>query len=323
MESWKRGNWNSLTKEERRKQVNGLLEMLPAGFEWLRTETFERFGQTRDVEVFACKGREFVFVPGDTAIAGWTGIDKRSAGETPVRQRLLALFEKQFQGTSEEASAYLSKLMSPVREVTIRPLLVERQTTSAGWYPFSIDELDPEEDADVLEEIERFRGMPQHSLEIYQYLRLERHGEDVRLYLFDDSETFEEWSEVEIEAGFALPTEDEWEVLYGAGASTLFPWGDGIDESMRLKHFARGPHELELPNSLGLCFPGDPYVKELVLTPGGYTGKGGDGGNNIHGGLGPLLGYLPTATAFRDPHEQELDWPDLLDCLVYRRIVRL
>lgn len=315
--------WDVLTRQEKQQQIQELLQRLPSGFEWLRAETFARFGQAREIEIFAYQGREFAFVPGDTATIGWTGADEQSSSETPVRQQLRALLEQLLAVSPQEAGTHLDRMMSPLREVAIGPLLVERQTTSAGWYPFSIDELDPEEDADVLEEIERFRGMPQHSLEIYQYLRLERHGENIRLYLFDDSETFEEWSEVEIEAGFALPTEDEWEVLYGAGASTLFPWGDGIDESMRLKHFARGPYELELPNSLGLCFPGDPYMKELVLTADGYTGKGGDGGNNIHGGLGPLLGYLPTATAFRDPHEQELDWPDLLDCLVYRRVVRV
>lgn len=318
MELWKRRDWERSTKAEQQQQRGKLFERLTAGFEWLRTETFERFGQTRDNEVFAYQGSEFVFVPGDIVTLGWTGIE-----ESSVRQRLLAFFEQQFQGTTQEARTYLSKLMSPVREVAFGPLLVERRTVSAGWYPFSIDELDAEEDADVLEEIERFRPMPQQSFEIYQYLRLERIGEDIRLYLFDDSETFEEWSEAELESGFALLTEDEWEALYGAGASTLFPWGDDIDGSMRLKHFGPGPHELELPNSLGLCFPGDPYVKELVLTPDGYTGKGGDGGLNIHGGLGPLLGYLPTATAFRDPYEQELDWPELLDSLVYRRVVRL
>ncbi|MEJ8303331.1 hypothetical protein [Saccharibacillus sacchari] len=323
MDSWNRQQWNALTKDERQKQIENLLRQLPSGFEWLRTETFERFGQTRENEVFAYQGREFVFVPGDTARLGWTGIEPSSAAETPARRRLLAFFEQQLQATSQEASTYLNKLMSPIREVSTGPMLVERQTLSAGWYPFEIDELDPEEDADLLEEVERFRSMPQQSLEIYQYLRLERNGDDIRLHLFDDSETFEEWSEAEVEAGFDLLTEDEWETVYGAGATTLFPWGDEIGESMRLKHFAQAPYELELPNSLGLCFPGDPYIKELVLAPDGYTGKGGDGGNNIHGGLGRLLGYLPTATAFRDPYEQELDWPELLDCLVYRRVVRL
>lgn len=323
MELWRRRGWGQLTKEERQEQREEILKRLPSGFEWLRTEAFERFGQCRDNEVFAHKGSEFVFVPGDTVRVGWTGINELDAGETPMRKRLLMLFEQQLQATPEEAVTYLNKLMSPVREVTIEPMLVECRSTSAGWYPFSIADLDAEEDIDMLEEIERFHSMPQRSLEIYQYLRLERNGEDLQLELFDDSESFEEWSEAQLEAGFTLLNEDEWEALYSAGASTLFPWGDDLGESMRLKHFGPGPYELEQPNSLGLCFSGDPYLKELVLTSDGYTGKGGDGGSNIHGGLGPLLGYLPTATAFRDPYEQELDWPELLDGLVYRRVVRL
>ena len=319
MPAWNRQAWSLLTTAKKNKKMAELGERLPAGFEWLRTETFERFGRTTETGVFAYRNREFVFVPGDTATVGWAGPDQDPAGEPTA---LSGIFEQRFGLSAAEADAHLKRLMSPLREVAIGPMLVERRTSSAGWYPFSIEELD-EEDTDILEEIERFRSMPEQSLEIHQYLRLERIGEEIRLELFDDSETFEEWTEGEIEDGFDLLTEDEWEALYGAGARTLFPWGDDIDDSMRLKHFDRAPHELERPNGLGLCFPGDPYQKELVRTPGGYAGKGGDGGSHIHGGLGRFLGYLPVATAFRDPNEHELEWADLLDCLVYRRIVRL
>lgn len=299
MEAWNRGAWRQLSVEQKQTAMQELVERLPAGFKWLRLEKFERYGQSLETGVFMYEAGEYVFVPGDTVTLGRSEVHKYAE-------------------------------MSPVREAVIGPLLVQRSPQSAGWYECPLDRLDPEEDEDVLEAIEEFRQGPHTSYEYSQSFRLERDSDRVVVFLFDNSESFGEWSEAELPEGFTLPTEDEWEYLYGAGARTLFPWGDGIDEAMRLRHVSRAsqgdasePYPLELPNAFGLCFPGDPYKKELVLTPDGITGKGGDGGCNLHGGLGVALGYLPTATAYRDPHESELEWEDLLDCLVYRRVVRL
>ncbi|MEK5032558.1 SUMF1/EgtB/PvdO family nonheme iron enzyme [Paenibacillus sp. FSL R7-0302] len=299
MEAWNRATWGQLTNEEKKHRMQEVIKQLPAGFIWLRLERFERYGQSIETGVFRYEDSEYVYVPGDTLTLG-------------------------------RADAHMYAEMSPVREAVIGPVLVQRHPISAGWYEYAVEELDPEEDRDILEAIEEFRQGPHTSYEYSQYFRLERDGEQIVVFLFDDSESFEEWYESELPEGFTLPTEDEWEYLYSAGARTLFPWGEEIDESIRLRHVSgsaetgnSGPYPLELPNAFGLLFPGDPYKKELVLTPDGITGKGGDGGCNLHGGQGVALGYLPTATAFRDPYEAELDWPDLMDCLVYRRIVRL
>ncbi|MEK4043027.1 SUMF1/EgtB/PvdO family nonheme iron enzyme [Paenibacillus sp. FSL H8-0048] len=299
MEAWNRPRWGQLTVEEKMHTMQEVLKQLPAGFKWLRLERFERYGQSLETGVFLYEGSEYVFVPGDSVTLG-------------------------------RSEVHMYAKMSPVREAVIGPLLVQRQPVSAGWYECPLDRLDAEEDEDVFEAIEEFRQGPHTSYEYSQSFRLERDGDQVVVFLFDDSESFGEWRETELPEGFTLPTEDEWEYLYGAGVRTLFPWGDEIDTSMRLRHVsgsseanAEDPYPLELPNAFGLCFPGDPYKKELVLTEGGITGKGGDGGSNLHGGQGVALGYLPTATAFRDPYESELEWEDLLDCLVYRRVVRL
>lgn len=317
--------WNDLSSEIKQQRMSELEATLPKGFEFVRTETFERFGQSSETGVFLYEGAEFLFVPGDEAALGWDG-ESIDAG-------LLETFGRSFGMSPEEAKTALRSQMSPVREVSIRPMLVERAFSSAGWFDYDPSKLDPEEDDDLLEELERFRQMPQQSLEIYQFARMERIEGEIRLQLFDDSETYEEWREDLIADPFDLPTEDEWEYVYAAGARTLFPWGDRIEPSMRLKYFSGGEvspdggpvvYDLEQPNVFGLRFPGDPYRKELVVAQnGGVRGKGGDGGTSLHGGLGRELGYLPVATAFRDPYEHELDWPELLDGLVYRRIVRL
>ncbi|WP_172254479.1 hypothetical protein [Saccharibacillus deserti] len=67
---------------------------------------------------------------------------------------------------------------------------------------------------------------------------IERDGGSLKLYRFDESESFEEWCEANIGVGLDLPSEDEWEYLYGAGCRTLFPWGSEIGPSMRPRHLS-------------------------------------------------------------------------------------
>ena len=49
---------------------------------------------------------------------------------------------------------------------------------------------------------------------------------------------------------------------------------------------------MEQPNFFGLSIAYDPYKRELVDGKT-LTTCGGDGGCNVCGGMGPLLGYLP------------------------------
>ena len=79
---------------------------------------------------------------------------------------------------------------------------------------------------------------------------------------------------------------------------TLFPWGDGLDYSMRLHWFEdmdedeNRPYDMEEPNFFGLSIAYDPYMREVVQADR-LTTCGGDGGCNICGRLGPFLGFLP------------------------------
>ncbi|QDH20243.1 formylglycine-generating enzyme family protein [Saccharibacillus brassicae] len=333
MENWTRPAWSRLTAQEKTRQMELLCTRLPVGFEWIGLETFERFGLSTKTGLFACEDTEFVFVPGDTVTLGWDAVPDTAEPLSGTHRQMLHLL-RELGVPPEETEARMRDWVSPVRRAEIRPMLVERRCVSAAWNEWPIGELDPAEDADMLKAVEAFRQSPHSSLESDQEYLLEREHDSIRLYAFDDSEHFEEWSAGNIGAGLDLPSEDEWEYLYGSGSRTFFPWGDDIDPSMRLRHLpsaASGAYDLERPNAydleqpngFGLCFPGDPYKKELVRTAGGWTGKGGDGGSNVHGGFGPFASYLPTGTFFRDPFEPELDWSEWLSSLVFRRIVRL
>ena len=120
-----------------------------------------------------------------------------------------------------------------------------------------------------------------------------------------------------------LPTCDEWEHACGGGAATLFRWGDDspmdfyptdtcaehrflkLIWALSLGKFAYKPPPAkwnlhQRPNLFGLRIADDPYRSDLVSD--GPLALGGDGGCNICGGAGFFLGWLPLATAFRNPY---------------------
>jgi hypothetical protein len=86
--------------------------------------------------------------------------------------------------------------------------------------------------------------------------------------------------------GAALPSPDQWEYCRGAGASTLWAWGDTEEPAP------------DWPGTgFDLTFDLDPYDYEL--TDDEAVLCGGDGGSAACGGVGRFLAALPQATAYR------------------------
>lgn len=331
-----RATWNNQTSEYKEELLRELNARLPAGFTFLKMERFERFGLELETGIFVYEGCEFVYVPGDRVTLGWEqwaiGPDEETKGE----------LESGLEDLSREPAELehvLREQMSPVREADIGPLLIERQTRLVAWYEVELDDLDPEEDSDVLEALELVKSSNYGSYEQHQSFRLDKEDGRIRIWLFADSPSQQAWAKDELPDGFDLLTEEEWEYVYGGGRRTLFPWGDSFDYRMKVRHFGElNPEQkeqgepavsdrafdLEESSGMGLQFLGDPYKQELTVSPEGLVrGKGGDGGALICGGMGVTWGYVPVATYYRDPYEEELEWEDRAEYLHYRRIVRL
>ncbi|MFF8595047.1 hypothetical protein ACF061_27075 [Streptomyces sp. NPDC015220] len=97
--------------------------------------------------------------------------------------------------------------------------------------------------------------------------------------------------------GLRMPSPDEWEHACGAGADTLFRWGDDCPLDRVPCVDTTGPHNLT--SAFGLRIAHDIYSVELSSDTGAV--HGGDGGESVCGGYGRLLAWLPLATANRNP----------------------
>ncbi|MET9464598.1 hypothetical protein ABZY44_07170 [Streptomyces sp. NPDC006544] len=123
--------------------------------------------------------------------------------------------------------------------------------------------------------------------------------------------------------GLRMPSADEWEHACGAGARTLFRWGDDCPLEEPSWGGTDGPRSQ--PNAFGLRIAYDAYAAELSADPGAV--HGGDGGEAVCGGYGSLLGWLPLATANRNPSMAEFaygpDGEDVVEAFSTRPVLSL
>ncbi|WP_330300428.1 hypothetical protein [Streptomyces sp. NBC_00503] len=123
--------------------------------------------------------------------------------------------------------------------------------------------------------------------------------------------------------GLRRPTSDEWEHACGAGAATLFRWGDDCPLDRIPYGDPTGPHSRL--GAFGLRIAYDTYSAEL--TSDVTAVHGGDGGESVCGGYGNLLAWLPLATANRNPAMAEFvygpDGEDLCEDFSTRPVLPL
>jgi hypothetical protein len=328
---WTRIEFENALAAEKEAWLKKLVQSLPDGFSYKGLAAFERFGSALEKGIFLYEDCEFVFVPGDAATLGW---EKWQDGMDEATEEEFRAVLNEYD--VEDGTLFLKSMMSPVRNAVIPPMLAERYARPIGWIEISDQDEEAYDYEDFHEELEKFKNSSYNEYTCYNSFKFVREQDAVRSYVFDEELTYEGLVEELSSEGFGLPTEEQWEYLFGGGCRTLFPWGDSFDYSLRVKYFGNeneekptgknddGGYDLEKPNGFGLCFAGDPYQYELISGETSYLLKGGDGGAMLCGGSGLLMGYLPAvAPYYRDPYAQELDWEDLLDHLSIRRVVVL
>ena len=305
--------------ETTKKQA--LMESLAARYNmtFLGLHTFDRWGQNCTTGIFKKDGREFVFVPGDTVTLGWeqfaVGLNQES------REELEYLFrEWEMERDPEEM---IRESMAPARQVAIGPMLVGRELEEINWEPVKLE--DPRLRSEWLEDFRQFALTDRDSLTLAGRARFERDSDSWQVSLYHEVDYLDFQNRLQ-KQGFSLLTADEWAYLCGGGCRTLFPWGDGLDYSMRLRWFEdmdedeNRPYDMEEPNFFGLSIAYDPYMREVVQADR-LTTCGGDGGCNICGGLGPFLGFLPCSPHCKPEVQEDNELNGDYD--FYRPIIRL
>ena len=303
-------------------EKQALMERLAARYDmtFLSLQSFDRWGQSCTTGVFEKDGREFVFVPGDTVTLGW---DHFAVGLNPESRWELDYLFREWEMEPRDPEELIRESMAPVRQVRIGPMLAGRELEELCWEPVALD--DPRLRPEWLEEFRQFALTGRDSLTLVGHARFERDGDGWQAALYHRMDYSDFRSQLE-KQGLSLPTADEWAYLCGGGCRTLFPWGDGLDYSMRLHHFedmeeaGDRPYDMEEPNFFGLSIAYDPYMREIVKAEQ-FTTCGGDGGCNICGGMGMFLGYLPCSPHCKPEvqEDKELDG----DYDFYRPIIRV
>ena len=298
-----------------------LMERLAARYDmaFLGLHTFDRWGQSCTTGVFEKDGREFVFVPGDTVTLGW---DHFAVGLNPdSRWELDYLFQEW--EMEQDPEEMIRESMASVRQASIGPMLMGRELEELCWELVALD--DPRLRPEWLEEFRQFALTGRDSLTLVGHARFERDGDGWQAALYHRMDYSDFLSQLE-QQGLSLPTADEWAYLCGGGCRTLFPWGDGLDYSMRLHHFedmeeaGDRPYDMEEPNFFGLSIAYDPYMREIVKAEQ-FTTCGGDGGCNICGGLGIFLGFLPCSPHCKPEVQEDKELNGDYD--FYRPIIRV
>ncbi|MCI8401830.1 MAG: hypothetical protein HFI38_07045 [Lachnospiraceae bacterium] len=311
-------HFEKIDRDEKMIRMRTLAEQYGLLFKGL--QPFSRWGQGCTTGVFEKDGRELVFVPGNTITLGWEqfseGLDENNLAE------LNYIFgEYEYRGTPED---FIREDMAPVRQVTISPMLAGRELEEIGWEPVDFQDSRLLEHPDWLKEFEDHKRSGMRGLNLVGHARFDYIDGQWRAYLYHDV-TYPQLKELLHRQGYSLPTADEWAYLCGGGCRTLFPWGDGLRSDMHLLHFEspeseNEPYDMEEPNFFGLSIAYDPYMREVVEADT-FTTCGGDGGCNICGGMGPLLGFLP-CSPHRKPEVQEDDMLDI-DFDFCRPIIRV
>ena len=285
---------------------------------------FEKYTYT--AEFRSKEGIEFVFVPGESIKLGidfkgrkpseifneenlydlaYSFIDEHE-DETDSQDYITRIKEKlednEFVSTIED---YLNNNFSKEEIILIHPLLVQKDYSETCWKNILDEELKENKEWQTMIENAEQKGISE--ITVHKSICLYKENESWHGKVYRESK-FKELLQDITDNDYFLPTKREWEYLAGKGCRTIFPWGNNMDFSMKLRHIELMDDEeeyaLEKENFFGIYIADDPYCREIVYDDGVFSYKGGDGGRNICGGMGPVWGYFPVSLYFEEKDEE-------------------
>ena len=314
---------STLEKQELLNNLAGIYNL-----DLLCFKEFSTFGKSTYTAEFRSKeGIEFVFVPGESVKLGidfkgrkpseifneenlydlaYSFIDEyedETDNQDSITEKIKEKLEdNEFVSTIED---YLNNNFSKEETILIHSMLVQKDYSETCWKDILDDELkENKEWKKMIEDAEK-KGISEITVHRSICLYKENGSWHGKLY----RETmFKELLQGITDTGFSLPTKREWEYLAGKGCRSIFPWGNNMDFSMKLRHIEfmddDEGYALEKENFFGLYIADDPYCREIVYDDGLFSYKGGDGGRNICGGLGTVWGYFPVSPYFENKDEE-------------------
>ena len=317
--------YDSLSTLEKQELLNNLADIY--NMDLLCFKEFSAFNKSTYTAEFRSKeGIEFVFVPGESVKLGidfkgrkpseifneenlydlaYSFIDEYE-DETDSQDYITRIKEKledgEFISTIED---YLDNNFSKEETVLIHPMLVQKDYSETCWKDILDDELKENKEWQAKIEDAEKKGIS--GITVYKSICLYKENGSWHGKLYKET-TFNKLLQDIKDKGYSLPTKREWEYLSGKGYRSIFPWGNNMDFSMKLRHIEfmddDKEYSLEKENFFGLYIADDPYCREIVYDDGVFSYKGGDGGRNICGGLGSVWGYFPVSPYFENKDEE-------------------
>ena len=316
--------YDSLSVFEKQELLNNIAGIY--NMDLLCFKEFSAFGKSTYTAEFRSKeGIEFVFVPGERVKLGidFKGrkpseifnkenleylayvfideedeTDSKYSIEDKIKEKL---DDNEFVSTIED---YLNNNFSKEETVLIHPMLVQKDYSETCWKDILDDEFKENKEWQTMIENAEQKGISE--ITVHKSICLYKENESWHGKLYKET-TFNNLLQDIKDKGYSLPTKREWEYLAGKGCRSIFPWGNNMDFSMKLRHIEfmddDEEYSLEKENFFGLYIADDPYCREIVYDDGVFSYKGGDGGRNICGGMGPVWGYFLVSPYFENKDE--------------------
>ncbi|GAA1420984.1 hypothetical protein [Catellatospora coxensis] len=303
--------WMDLDDDEARRVALAIADA--HGLRLTGLGAHEYAGRVHRTALFDRAGLAFALVPGGRVTLGYDG-----AAFTPTAAQAADYAQTVDEYNAPDLAEYLDGYTSPVRTVELPASLVAVEALDACRI-----ELGPEDER-VRDLVGSSGARPGGGIRTYTAgggleVRFDGSGKVAGARLVRPT-SYDEAVQALIALGLRPATPDEWEYACGAGARTLFRWGDDTPAENPYD-LPNGPHRR--PNLWGLAIGQDPYRHEWTAQREILCG--GDGGSAICGGAGDFFSWTTLATAYRNAEfAEEMNTEDAyVDEVLLRPVIDL